>query len=262
MYQGSVTNTPSVTDGAENGPSTSAPSPVSGDATKADEEAPAGDAEVGAEEAVPTPMDVEKAKPEDESKNQTPVPINQPTPRQQTQKQPQQRQGPGSVPRQTSKEAAPQIDLFLEASKLPLDVAVFNSTRAAGGDDKIRKYLQAILVVGGVAMTSGVQFALESRYVRLSFQFYLCGGARRGDKVLACPSRASPVFDWPWLGIILMIGTVFFFLLVGCKRLPRRLYKTWKGSKRLCLRWKSMSRLSPGEGRLCWDVWRARPICG
>jgi len=44
-----------------------------------------------------------------------------------------------------------------------LDVAIFNSTRAAGGDDKIRKYLQAVLVVGGTALTPGIAHALESR---------------------------------------------------------------------------------------------------
>ncbi|KAF8659821.1 hypothetical protein AX16_001706 [Volvariella volvacea WC 439] len=54
------------------------------------------------------------------------------------------------------------IDVNFEASKLPLDVAIFNSTRAAG-DDKIRKYLQAVLVVGGVAHTQGMAMALETR---------------------------------------------------------------------------------------------------
>ncbi|TFY71544.1 hypothetical protein EVG20_g1464 [Dentipellis fragilis] len=55
------------------------------------------------------------------------------------------------------------IDICFEASKLPLDVAIFNSTRAAGGDDKIRKYLQAVLVVGGTALIPGMSHALESR---------------------------------------------------------------------------------------------------
>ena len=170
LHQGSVTNPPSITDGAEHGPSTSAPSPVSGDVTKADE-----DAETGTEEtAAPTPMEVDKEKTED-SKTQTPVPPNQPaSQQQQQQQQPGQGQGP-SQSQQPSKDAAPQIDLLLEASKLPLDVAIFNSTRAAGGDDKIRKYLQAVLVVGGTALTPGVAHALESRYEPLlsflSFSF-------------------------------------------------------------------------------------------
>ncbi|PPQ63810.1 hypothetical protein CVT24_009805 [Panaeolus cyanescens] len=55
------------------------------------------------------------------------------------------------------------IDVCFEASKLPLDVAIFNSARAAGGDEKIRKYLQAVLVIGGSALTPGMAHALESR---------------------------------------------------------------------------------------------------
>jgi actin-related protein 8 len=55
------------------------------------------------------------------------------------------------------------IDVCFEASKLPLDVAIFNSARAAGGDDKIRKYLQAVLVIGGTALIPGMAHALESR---------------------------------------------------------------------------------------------------
>jgi actin-related protein 8 len=57
------------------------------------------------------------------------------------------------------------IDICFEASKLPLDVAIFNSARAAGGNDKIRKYLQAVLVIGGTARIPGMTHALESRLV-------------------------------------------------------------------------------------------------
>lgn len=55
------------------------------------------------------------------------------------------------------------IDVAFEASKLPLDVAIYNSARAAGGDEKIRKYLQAVLVIGGTALIPGMRHALESR---------------------------------------------------------------------------------------------------
>lgn len=55
------------------------------------------------------------------------------------------------------------IDVCSEASKLPLDVAIYNSARGAGGVDKIRKYLQAVLVVGGTALVPGMAHALESR---------------------------------------------------------------------------------------------------
>lgn len=57
----------------------------------------------------------------------------------------------------------PPIDIPYEASKLPLDVAIFNSARSAGGLDRIRKYLQAVLVVGGTALVPGMSHALESR---------------------------------------------------------------------------------------------------
>jgi len=63
----------------------------------------------------------------------------------------------------SSKSPSPTIDVALEASKLPLDVAIFNSVRAAGGDDRIKKYLQAVLVVGGTALIPGMAHALESR---------------------------------------------------------------------------------------------------
>lgn len=62
------------------------------------------------------------------------------------------------------------IDVCFEASKLPLDVAIFNCARAAGGDEKIRKYLQAVLVIGGTALIPGMGHALESRSV-----FSYCG---------------------------------------------------------------------------------------
>jgi len=55
------------------------------------------------------------------------------------------------------------IDVCSEASKLPLDVAIFNSARAAGGDEKIRKYLQAVLVIGGSANIPAMTHGLESR---------------------------------------------------------------------------------------------------
>ena len=64
------------------------------------------------------------------------------------------------------------LDVSFEASKLPLDVAIFNSARAAGGDEKIRKYLQAVLVVGGTALVPGMAHALESRYVPVSFSAF------------------------------------------------------------------------------------------
>lgn len=87
------------------------------------------------------------------------------------------------------------IDVCFEASKLPLDVAIFNSARAAGGDEKIRKYLQAVLVIGGTAHISGIGHALESRSDLEPFpaptQFYLMALSALGCKQLLrlwCPT--------------------------------------------------------------------------
>jgi len=77
--------------------------------------------------------------------------------------QPQQPQQP-SAPEASSFNGL-GIDVCFEASKLPLDVAIFNSARASGGDDKIRKHLQAVLVIGGSALIPGMAHALESRWV-------------------------------------------------------------------------------------------------
>jgi len=85
---------------------------------------------------------IEVVDPEDESK-----------PSEATQPPPSAPSYPGGYP----------IDVAFEASKLPLDVGIFNSARAAGGEEKIRKYLQAVLVVGGTALIPGMAHALESR---------------------------------------------------------------------------------------------------
>jgi hypothetical protein len=77
---------------------------------------------------------------------------------------PQPQPSQSSVP-VTSNYGGLGIDVCFEASKLPLDVAIFNSARASGGDDKIRKHLQAVLVIGGSALIPGMAHALESRQV-------------------------------------------------------------------------------------------------
>jgi actin-related protein 8 len=73
---------------------------------------------------------------------------------------------PGTGDGKETGESGLNLDIAFEASKLPMDVAIFNSARAAGGDEKIRKYLQAVLVVGGTALVPGISHALESRHVQ------------------------------------------------------------------------------------------------
>ncbi|TRM65559.1 hypothetical protein BD626DRAFT_220580 [Schizophyllum amplum] len=55
-----------------------------------------------------------------------------------------------------------EIDVYLEASKTPLDAAVYNSMRMMG-EDRVIKYLNAILLVGGPANMPGLAHALEAR---------------------------------------------------------------------------------------------------
>lgn len=124
----------------------------------------------------PPPTAISAAEPAGTNTSDTPVDAieveektAQPTPPSHTVPQAQLR----PVPPSSSYPGGLPIDVCFEASKLPLDVAIFNSARACGGDDKIRKYLQAVLVVGGGANIPGIGHALESRPVPLPYLFFL-----------------------------------------------------------------------------------------
>ena len=54
------------------------------------------------------------------------------------------------------------LDIFYEASKTPLDAALFNSIRIAG-EDRISKYLTSVLITGGPTRTHWMAEALMSR---------------------------------------------------------------------------------------------------
>lgn len=145
--------------------------------------------------------------------------------------------GPGQVPQQ---QPAPQprypggypIDVCFEASKLPLDVAIFNSARAAGGDDKIRKYLTAVLVIGGCALIPGMAHALESR----------CGDrCERTSYVLPVCSPAA---------------------LTGSRPSRRPSYPTWRRSSLSRRRKMSTPGCSCGRAPLCSAKWTECQTCG
>lgn len=113
-------------------------------------------------------IDVDEAEAEAEDELDAAPPGGSATPAQAgaAAQQQQQQQAAGASPLVAPAATYPggyTIDVCFEASKLPLDVAIFNSARAAGGDEKIRKYLQAVLVVGGCALVPGMAHALESR---------------------------------------------------------------------------------------------------
>jgi hypothetical protein len=98
------------------------------------------------------------------------IELNQPNPTSSSEDNQQQQQQPPQT-LATTYPGGFAIDVCFEASKLPLDVAIFNSARAAGGDEKIRKYLQGVLVVGGSALVPGMAHALESRWVMLTWDY-------------------------------------------------------------------------------------------
>lgn len=82
---------------------------------------------------------------------------------------------PGAPPATTAKpqeqgndeedeeDAVPTLDYVAESSKLPLDVAVMESLAQCGSDDRLKRVITNILLVGGLSNMQGVGFALQSR---------------------------------------------------------------------------------------------------
>lgn len=60
-------------------------------------------------------------------------------------------------------DAGPAVDHVGESSKLPLDVAVMESLSQCGSDDRLKRVITNILLVGGLSNMQGVGFALQSR---------------------------------------------------------------------------------------------------
>lgn len=55
------------------------------------------------------------------------------------------------------------IDIKLEASKIPLHVAVVESILAAGAEERMKRISQNVLIVGGTGLIHNIGFAIESR---------------------------------------------------------------------------------------------------
>ncbi|CAE6451755.1 unnamed protein product [Rhizoctonia solani] len=93
-----------------------------------------------------------------------------------------------------------EIDVRWEASKLPLDVAIFNSARAAGGVDRIKKFLQVVVIVGGTSMIPGMVHALESRLQAIAFP--LVPGMEK-VQVVPSPKDIDPrVLSWKGAAVL------------------------------------------------------------
>ncbi|KAL5633045.1 hypothetical protein ACGC1H_003515 [Rhizoctonia solani] len=102
--------------------------------------------------------------------------------------------------------ASAQIDVRWEASKLPLDVAIFNSTRAAGGVDRIKKFLQVVVIAGGTSMIPGMVHALESRLQAIAFP--LVPGMEK-VQVVPSPKDTDPrVLSWKGAAVLAKLEAV------------------------------------------------------
>ncbi|KAF8318672.1 actin-like ATPase domain-containing protein [Clavulina sp. PMI_390] len=72
-------------------------------------------------------------------------------------------------PSQSARSAKEEYNSRFEASKTPLDLAIFHSIQACmhhagtGGPDRVKKMLSCILVVGGSALIPGMLAALDTR---------------------------------------------------------------------------------------------------
>ncbi|KZT50507.1 actin-like ATPase domain-containing protein [Calocera cornea HHB12733] len=86
---------------------------------------------------------------------------------------------------------APLYDVAFEASKIPLDIAIFNSTRAASQVEKSRKFLQSVLLVGGVSQTQALIPQLEARLAGLVSR-YLPGSDDRVKPQVITPKDMDP----------------------------------------------------------------------
>lgn len=60
-----------------------------------------------------------------------------------------------------------EIDIRIEAGKIPLHIAVMESILAAGTPDRQKRLSQNVLIVGGTSLIHNVGFAIESRFVSL-----------------------------------------------------------------------------------------------
>ncbi|ELU37826.1 Actin domain-containing protein [Rhizoctonia solani AG-1 IA] len=97
-----------------------------------------------------------------------------------------------------------QIDVRWEASKLPLDVAIFNSARAAGGVDRIKKFLQVVIIVGGTILFSRLSKSYGARMC-ISLQaiaFPLVPGMEK-VQVVPSPKDIDPrVLSWKGAAVL------------------------------------------------------------
>lgn len=96
-----------------------------------------------------------------------------------------------------------------EASKLPLDVAVFNSARGASENASapaVSKFLENVLLVGGGSLVAGLGQVLQSRLHAISLSFY--GSEMERISVVQTPKELDPrVIVWKGASILGRLDT-------------------------------------------------------
>ncbi|KAI5475415.1 actin-related protein 8 [Pseudohyphozyma bogoriensis] len=100
--------------------------------------------------------------------------------------------------RQTTPAKEVSIDVRVEASKMPLDVAVLESILAAGTEDRMKKVCQNVLIVGGSGLIHNVGFAVESR---VSPQLGYRVPSLAGQMAIVPPPREIDPRILAWKGI-------------------------------------------------------------
>lgn len=101
------------------------------------------------------------------------------------------------------------IDVPFEASKLPLDVAVFNSARGASENATaplVAKFLENVLLVGGGSLVSGLAQMLQQRLQVIALSFY--GSELERITVVQTPKELDPrVIVWKGASILARLDT-------------------------------------------------------
>ncbi|PVG04564.1 actin-like ATPase domain-containing protein [Serendipita vermifera] len=101
------------------------------------------------------------------------------------------------------------IDVPFEASKLPLDVAIFNSARGAAENATapiVSKFLENVLLVGGGSLIPGLPHYLQQRLHQISLSFY--GAELERITVVQNPKELDPrVIIWKGASILARLDT-------------------------------------------------------
>lgn len=101
------------------------------------------------------------------------------------------------------------IDIPFETSKLPLDVAVFNSARGASENATatiVSKFLENVLLVGGGSLVPGLAYMLQTRLRAIAVAFY--GADLEKISVVQTPKELdSRVIVWKGASILARLET-------------------------------------------------------